>query len=88
MTVYLRLLGFYAVLHLPVLGGMVGHALEYAIMHLWEYHAVAAERCILPVVWLLLFAIPAGALTGYWFVAGDAAVLLLVLFKLFGGHNG
>lgn len=85
MTGLLAFLALYAVLWLPFVGSLVRHAVVHLLMHWFHHHekgfliAFGVGTSLVPLVCL------AAIVTGHWYAAGDAALLLLLLLKLLSG---
>lgn len=85
MTVFLCLLGMYLVLHLPVVGHLIGHA----ILHLIEHHVIHRERgtyILAAGTWAAILVVPAALVARDWFLLGDALLVLLIAWKVLGSH--
>jgi hypothetical protein len=88
MIPFFILCGLYALLRLPLPGALLFHALRHALLHGADHHpdAFLYGLSALRVGLVLLGA--AALILGWYFVAGDAVVIVLALRSLLRADQG
>ena len=87
MILFFALLGLYLLLWTPYLGHLLQHGFGHATQHVLEDHEHAFLVVLIALFWLFVLGGLAATLLGFWWIAADAVLSLLLLFRLFGaGH--
>lgn len=80
---FLVLLGIHVLLLPPPIRHAVSHSVGHVVEHILEHHGEGFSRAANVTLWGFLFAIPVALLPRLWWIAADAALALLLLYRLF-----
>jgi hypothetical protein len=88
MIPFIIICGLLLALHLPVIGGMLFKALQHGLLHIAAHHEDAFIYGLSLFLVSLVLLAAASIFLGWYWIVGDAAIVILILRSLLRADQG